>query len=320
MTDAGPFQRTVTFQQGKKATYTDASGHKITVTLTGPGLGSLTFFSATDGADLGALAVNGSDTTSTLTIHGTAVLPAVTVNGSLRSLAASAGTLTGTTTISGALNQLHVASASTGEIDIGSGGKLNANFGSLTDESLTSAEPIASIHASSWTITTSTRRVISAPSIASLVVRGTFNEDVSVDTIGQMRVGNLTSSAVRANISIANLTAATATGSEIFTGIQPTLTTLPAATTDFASQTGLLKSITVRGAFSGTQIAAWNIGNVRLNSVQTSNNGIPFGVAADTIKSLRAVPAGGKPFLLKNVFAPFSQVSLGGDAIVRILG
>jgi hypothetical protein len=320
VTDAGPFQRMTSFQQGKKATYTDASGHKITVSLTGPGLGSLTFFSAADGVDLGALNLNGSDTTSTLTIHGPAILPAVTVNGSLQSLTASTGTLTGTTTISGALNQLHVAAASTGEIDIGSGGKLNAHFGSLTDESLTSAEPIASIHASSWTITSSTRRVISASSIGSVVVRGTFNEDVSADTIEQMTVGNLSSSAIRANVSITNLSTGTAAGSEIFVGIQSTLTTLPAATTDFSSQTGLLKSITVRGAFSNTQIAAWNIGNVRLNNVQTANSGIPFGVAADTIKSLRAVPAGGKPIILTKVFAPFSQVSLGGDAIVRILG
>jgi hypothetical protein len=320
VTDTGPFQRMISFQQGKKATYTDAAGHKITVTLTGPGLGTLTFFSATGGVDLGALAVNGSDTTSTLTIHGPATLPAVMVNGSLNSLTASTGTLTGTTTISGALNQLHVAAASTGEIDIGSGGKLNATIGSLTDESLSSAEPITSIHASSWTITASTRRVISASSIGSLVVRGTFNEDVSADTIGKITVGTLSSSAIRANLSIDNLTAATATASEIFAGIQPSLTTLPAGPNDFSSQTGLLKAITVRGAFSNTQIAAWNIGNVRLNSVQTANNGTAFGIAADTLKSLRAVPAGGKPIILKNVFAPFNPVSLGGDATVRILG
>jgi hypothetical protein len=276
--------------------------------------------SATDGANLDQLVLNGSDTTSTLTIRGTTTLPAVTINGSLKSLTASTGTLTGTTTITGALNQLHISAASTGEIDIGSGGNLNATFGSLTDESLNSAEPIASIHAAQWTTTASTPRAISAPSIGSLVVRGTFNENVSVNTIGQMTVGNLTSSAVRANVSISALTAASAADSEIFVGISPTLSTLPAAAGDFSSQTGLLKSITVRGAFSDTQIAAWSITNVKLNDVQTANNGTAFGVAANAIKSLRAVPAGGKPIVLHKVFAPLSPVSLGGDATVRILG
>ena len=143
--------------------------------------------------------------------------------------------------------------------------------------------------------------------------RHVIDEDVSTNTIQHMTVGNLSTSAIPgANVSITNLSAGTAGGSEIFVGIQPTLTTIPAATTDFSTQTGLLQSITVRGAFSNTQIAAWNIGNVRLNNVQTANSGTPFGVAADTIKSLRAVLREASPSFWTKVFASFSQVCSRG--------
>jgi hypothetical protein len=162
--------------------------------------------------------------------------------------------------------------------------------------------------------------LISAPSIASLSVPGTFNEDISADTIGKITVGTLSGSAIRATTSIASVIAGSTQNSEIFSGVQPTLTTLPATAADFANRASILKMVTVKGSFSNTQVAGWTVGTITLNGVQTSNGGTPFGVTANSIKRLRSTAAGAKPIVLTNVFAPFPATSLGGDATVRITG
>lgn len=320
-TNVGAFQRTLTFQQGQKATYTDSAGHKITVSLTGPGLGQVIFFAPNDGSDLGQLVLNGSDTTSTLTVKGVTPLASVIVNGSLRNLNAAQANLTGDMTVSGALNMLELATASgSHSISIGAGGKLNAKLGALTDESLVSAEPIGNFRANQWTTTLANRQSLSAPSIASLNVRGTFDEDVNVDTIGTFNVGTLSGSAVRATTSITTFNASSAQDSEIFAGAQPALTALPTTAADFASQSAFIKNLTIRGAFSDTQIAAWHVSNVTLNAIQTGNGGKPFGVAANKVDHLRAVATGAKPQTFKNLFSPLTPISLGGDAVVRLIG
>lgn len=319
-TDAGPFQRTLTFVQGQKKTFTDASHHKITVSLSGPGTGELIFLSPNDGNNLSQIMVNGSDAGSTLTINGSTPLGTVDVNGSLRAFNAPQDTLTGSMTVTGSLGNLNLAATLGGNsISIGSGGRLNAHVTTLTDESLISAEPVGNFTATNWTISGTTRYQISAPSIQNLTVRGTFNDDIVAGTIGRLNLGTLAGSAIRADTSIAAINAAAAQNSEIFVNVNPALTALPATAADFTTESGSLKSIVVRGAFSGTEIAAWNVGTVTLNNLQTAN-ATPFGVTANTLSHFRAVPTGGKPIILKNVFAPYSPVSLGGNALVRIVG
>ena len=322
-TELGPFQRTATIQQGQKATYTDASGHKITVTLNGPGLGTLIFLSSAQGADVDQIVVNGTDSTSSLSVTGQSTnLPSVVINGSLRSFTAPTDNLTGDMTVSGSLGTLRLATASGDHsITVGSGGKLNATFTTLTDESLISAEAIGTLRASNWTISAGLpRQQISAPSIASLNVTGTFDEDVNVTTLGNMSVGTLTSSAIRAANSINSFSAGSTVNSEIFAGVQTNVTTLPAAPTDFANTASVFKSLTVRGAFSNTMIAGWTMTNVTLNDVQTNNGGKPFGITANSIKHVKSTAPGAKTIVLTNIFAPLAAQPLGGDATIRIIG
>ena len=321
-TDAGPFQRTLPLVQGKPAKYTDANGHKITVTLNGPGSGQLLFQSTTDGANVSQIQLSGTDATSTLSIRGATTLGGLTDVGSMGTINARQDDLTGDLSVTASLGNLFLATATGGHsITVGTGGKLNLNVGTLTDESLVSAEPIGTIRAGQWTVSTASRQQISAPSIQSLTVRGAFDEDISVSgTVGQFNVGSLSSSAIRVQSGIASILAGSVADSEIYVNVTPALTTLPATASDFASQSGSLGNIWVRGALSNTQIAAWDIRTVTLNNVQTSNNGKPFGVAANSITRLRAVPAGGKPIILTRAISPESPTSLGGDAVVRLIG
>ncbi|HEY2589224.1 MAG TPA: hypothetical protein VGI81_26000 [Tepidisphaeraceae bacterium] len=322
VTDAGPFQSTKTFLQGQNATFTDANGHKITVTLNGPGTGQLIFQSTTGSGNLSQILLNGTDATSTLTIHGATPLPTIVDNGSMGTINAQQDDLTGDLSVTGGLNNLRLGSASGGHsITVGSGGRLNLRIPTLTDESLVSAEAIGTIHANQWTVSGSSRQQISAPSIQNLNVRGAFNEDVNVSgTVGQFNVGSLSSSAIRVQSSIASILAGSAADSEIFVNVTPSLTTLPASASDFASEGGLLKNVRVRGAFSDTQVAAWNIGTATLNNLQPNNNGTTFGIAANQVAHLHVTPAGAKTMTMNKVFAPFAQTSLGGDAVLRIVG
>lgn len=320
-TDAGPYQRASSSVQGQRQTFTDASGHKITVNLTGPGTVELIFNSPNTDSDLSQIQVNGTDTASTLTITGSTPLGSVDVNGSLHALNGREDSLTGSMTVTGSLGSLNLAAATGGNsITIGSGGRLMGNVGTLTDESLISSEEIGNFTATNWTTSSSTRYQINAPFIQNLTVRGTLDEDIDAAEINRLNVGTLSSSAIRVSNSIGTLTANSTQNSEIFVSINPTLTSLPAATTDFASESGSIKSITVRGAFSNTQIAAWSVGNVTLDDIQTNNGGTPFGVTADTLNHFRGVPAGGKAIILSKLFAPYNPTSLGGDAVVRIVG
>jgi len=320
-TDAGAYQRTLSFVEGHRTSFTDASGHKINVNLTGPGTVQLIFLSPTDGSNLSQILVNGTTGSSTLTVNGSTPLGSVDVNGSLRAFNAPQDTLTGSMTVTGELTNLNLAAASGGNsISIGSGARLNAHVVTLTNESLISAEVIGNFTATNWTISGTTRYQISAPSIQNLTVRGTFNEDIAAGTIGHLNVGTLNGSAVRADTSIAAITAASAVNSEIFVAVTPSETALPSTASNFVAESGLLKSIIVRGAFSNTQIAAWDIGTVTLDKLQTSNNGTPFGIAANSLAHLRAVPAGGKPITQSKLFSPLNPISLGGDAVVRLIG
>lgn len=320
-TDVGAFQRTLPLVQGQPAKYTDANGHRITVTLNGPGSGQLLFQSTTDGANVSQIQLNGTDATSTLTVRGATTLGGLTDVGSMGTINARQDDLAGDLSVTASLGNLFLATASGGHsITVGTGSKLNLNVGTLTDESLVSAEPVNTIRAGQWTVSSSTRQQISAPSIQNLNVRGAFNEDVNVSgTVGHFNVGSLSSSAIRVQSAIASISAGSAADIEIFVNVTNSLTTLPAAPTDFGGG-GSIGNVRVRGAFSDTQIAAWDIGSVTLNNVQTANNGKPFGVATNSISHLRAVPAGGKPVLVSHAFAPQTAISLGGDALVRLLG
>jgi hypothetical protein len=318
VSDTGLFQRTVSFEPGKRLSIIDASGHKVSLNLNGPGAGQLIFNSTAGNDNIAELLLTGTDGTSTLTINGTTPIAKITVTNALGTLNARQVNLTGDMSVGGGLGKLALASASNGTISIGAGNTLVATIGQLTNESLTSSEVIKSLTASQWATTGGTRGTLSAPSIQTLRVKGDFNEDVGVSTLGKFQVGSLTASAIRASQSIDTVTAGNASNSFIFAAIQPTLMAMPSVASDFTAS-GNIKSVNIRGTFSNTQIAAWHIGAANLRSVQTSNGGTPFGVAGNKIDNVVST-ANGKAQRSKNLFSPLTAISLGGDALIRLIG
>jgi hypothetical protein len=129
--------------------------------------------------------------------------------------------------------------------------------------------------------------------------------------------GVLSTAQVHASSSIGALSVAAVSSSDIFAGVVPGLTLLPASLNDWTDSTAAIKSFVVRGrgTYSNTLLAAGTIGNASLGAVQGANGSTAFGVAAQRIRSLRAMIAGRS----KSMRDPSATTTLAGDAVVRIV-
>jgi len=146
---------------------------------------------------------------------------------------------------------------------------------------------------------------------------------VRADTIGRISIGGvLAASTIRATLSIGNVSAGAIQVSQVFAGVRADVTGLPSAATGFAETRATIASVTVRGRSSGTfsdsQIATWDLGAVSLARIRPDNRGAPFGVAAHRVRVLRASTAG-RPETFRDLTAPAGPISLGGDAIARLV-
>lgn len=274
------------FSSALRQVITDASGDRVVITLRGPGSGEVLMLDETAG-DPAAITLNGTTAASVLTITGDTTVGDITVNGSLRSLMGTRVDLVGNLLLAGGLNQLRVRNVGSGRaISIGAGGNLNATVGSVTDTRLISLSPIRSLRVARWLDTDATADLVSAPGIRSLTSLGDFGSDINAGSIGTMLVrGALAGSNVNVSGQIRSVRLGSASNSRVFAGV--TGTALPDSADDFANSSASIGSFIVRGGqFSNTSIAAPTIGKVLLGSVQTSNNGTPFGIAADSLRSL----------------------------------
>lgn len=146
---------------------------------------------------------------------------------------------------------------------------------------------------------------ITAGGIGTLSVRGTTNGTTisstdSTKQIGSIRFGgSVISSKVAAAGDVGSVTAASLSDSQIYAGIETSVTSAPALATSSADVASDVRidSITLgRGAtaFSNSLISADMLGSLRLGNVATANSGTTFGVSAASIKSVVAnlVPGG----------------------------
>jgi hypothetical protein len=99
-------------------------------------------------------------------------------------------------------------------------------------------------------------------------------------------------------MSIGRVTTASMTRSSIFAGVNPALTTLPTAPTDFVNDASIA-SVKIKGAkgspgpfFSASNIAASTVGKVSLKQVEFTNGGTPFGIAGTTLGKITLVQDG----------------------------
>ncbi len=167
--------------QGKAATYTDADGHAVSVTLSGPGSAVVSVVGSADTTDTDAsevtIATTGTTAKSRLTIRpsgkATTTLDGLQVTGSLASVTAPAVDLAGDLTVTGTVGSLQLAGASGGHtLSIAGTGTVGSlKLGNVSDLTVDTAEPLSLLSAAAWA-DPSDAAVVTAPSIRSLVVPG----------------------------------------------------------------------------------------------------------------------------------------------------
>jgi hypothetical protein len=324
----GSFDVTITavaFSSGNPLTFTDSTGDPVTISMSGPG-GGQAFFTGPGNADLVEVILHHSAVSTGLTIAaGGAGTPlgALTVNGSLKSVTGKNTDLAGAMTVVGPAPRIQFRNA-TGSIDVsGVGAPVTIAIAEASDLSITSASPIKSVKINNWHDTDATPDVLSAPTIGTIAVKGGMAADVSAGSIGKVTVGGeLSGSTIRATDSITSVSVGTIAHSKVFAGVRDDVTTLPDSADDFADPTATINTFSVKsklsGSFSDTLIAGSNLGKVAVGTVDTTNAGVPFGVAALTIKSITGTTDVGGPLKASKLDLPGSSISLG-DFRVRLL-
>ena len=260
----------------RSVTFTDADGTAAMVTMRG-GLADLRFANATGQTNTrGAVAVQGTGVRllgidvqtaagaagslviRTLGGNGVIDLPDLAADGPLAALGGHGVSLTGTVALDGPVARLAAAS--------------------LTGATLT-AESIGSMTVAN-AITDSTV-TLSAPSAA------------GETGLRQLTVRNaITGSRVSAAGGIGTVRAAGLVRSEVLAGTTAGAGRFPDAPADLPTEAPI-GSLTVR-SFDDSVVAADNLGRLSLGTIDTGNAGQPFGVAGDTIQSLRAAASAGR--------------------------
>jgi hypothetical protein len=318
----------VTFAAGNNATFTDADGGTVKVSLRGPGTGQLLFDDAGN-ADASGIMLSGTTSASSVTIAASGAgtsLGGLTAAGDLRAFTAKNTDISGSFSVSGALAKI-LARNATGSITLSAAGATPASItvAQARDLGITSASPIRSIKASEWLDTDATPDVVTTPALTSLAVRGALQAGVIADTIGRISAtGVLSGAEIRATGNITSVTAAGMSGGNfIFAGVRADVSTLPDALDDFANASASIRAITLRGktaGFSDTRIAAPTVTRATLGTASIGVNAgpNPTGLAADRVTSVSGSTTVMGPYRVTRQDEPGSGIGLI-DFTVRIL-
>jgi hypothetical protein len=332
----------------KTLTFTDAAGAPVTVSLNSgsaqiffSGTGSLTTKGtkatvAGSGLELGSITLTGTSKASTLSIKASPKAP-VTVSGITDASPLGAITTTGTS-VSGAITlnsagKITLGSVSNATITIASGapGTTSITTGAVSDSSLTSAVPIKSLTAASW----SGSQNISAPSITAMTIKaGGLAANISTGALGALTIGGTVTGDIIATSAKSIKLGALSGSNVVFTANSGTIVIAGSLTNSTIQSLASIKSVTA-GSISGSnivagasgygyngqeiinfdQILATNIGSASIGSVKsgsfiasiieagkigsaslgditTANNGTAFGVATTSLGSFKGVFAG----------------------------
>ena len=273
----------VPFSAGQPASYTDASGDLVVVSLKGPGTGTVRF-TGTRPADASAIELHGTTALSTLVIKtgpaGTST-GAVAVDGALKALSGKYADLTGDLTATGPLGKLLLRSAG--------GGTISAP----SVRGITTRGDFAA--------------GVSADSIGAMKVAGALaGADVRASSsIGKVVAGSIRDSRIFAGVGGA------------VTSLPASLSDFANAAATILGVT--VKARVAPVGFSNSLIAAPAIGKLSLGAVQTANGGAPLGVAADRVASVSAVLVGGTGLLKRSRLDDPSGSFNDGDFLLRLL-
>ncbi len=240
--------RSLVVSAGKHVSYTDAAGQLVTITLTGPGIGTLNFLS-NGSADPISFALDGTTAKTSVSIRVArtagaplAPLTSVIVSGSLAGFIAPGMTLIGSLHVIGTLGNLTLGGVTTGPATIIIDGAVlptSYRFGAVHDLSLTSAGGIKTLQADSWTSGPFSTDSITAPFLGVAKIRGNFDAFLTLTS---------TSLAIR-NFTVGG---AIAGGMWSIAGSVGTITAASTAASWSATIAGSLKLLSTRGPVAGT--------------------------------------------------------------------
>jgi hypothetical protein len=312
-----PAEPPLTFGGGETLTFTDADGTPVTLSIKGPGSGSVFFASA--GSNAARIVLDGTTTASTLAFKGDTSVGDLVVNGSLKSLGSKTTDLTGHIFVTGSVGKITFDDVTGATLNVAAGAAtLTAD--QIQDLSIDAAGGIKSLKVGQWTDTDATADIITTPTLTALSVKNAFQAGITAGTIGKITIGGaLSGAAIRSEQVIAGLTVGSITDSLVFAGI--TGTALPDSIDDF-NPAGEIKAFSVKskvaGAFSDTLIAAATVGKAALSAIASANAGSPFGLAALSAKSVTGATDVGGPFKKSNVTDPAASI-IAGDFALRLL-
>ncbi|HXE54795.1 MAG TPA: peptidylprolyl isomerase, partial [Tepidisphaeraceae bacterium] len=307
----------------KVVRFTDPNGASSQITLSGAGTASVLFGGSTlttstkgnvtsvSGTPSSvSVSTAGTSARSTLTItghggNGLVTLAGISTDGAIRAITGRNTALVGSLSSPGSIGTLTLSAASGGTISAPSIGRMvvrGAFSSNLSTSGSISSITLGSIAGGGWNVANA--GVISTRSAA--------NWAGNVSTLKKLTVaGTLDSSTIQASNTIASVTAVEMTDSNVLAGLG--VAALPSQATQFTNPAAAIGVVRVSKIFQGSNIAAGALGNISAGTVQTSNSGAVFGVAAHTIKAFNA-SVGGKRLHLARVTSE-SQVTAALQSI-----
>jgi len=324
-----------------------ADGTLATISLKGPGSATVqvsgdsftkttqkngTIFVSGSNDALAAISTTGTNRLSALNVttqHGRTVsVLQLDTSGDLGSINGKSVILAGDLNGGGSIKSIALQAAQEGTINIGAVSEpLTLKIsGAVSDESIHSAAPIASLDVSSWNALSNTTSSVEAPSIGTFAVRQDL-ASVSIKLGGSGTLlknlivgGALSDVVLDSSGTINSIIVGSVDNSQVFAGVAtlPPGQPLPDSTSDF-SASAAIKLLRVKATFSSSNIAAQFLGHLSLGKLQTSNGGANFGVAAQTITSISGFnQATSNKISLKNL-ASTSESKSSEDFLIRLI-
>jgi hypothetical protein len=185
-------------------------------------------------------------------------------------------------------------------------------LGNVTDFSMESDMPIASLTAGSWIDTAgSVKNSISAPSLGTLKVNGNFNANVTltddVPTTAITVTGRMENAIFTTMGNIGAVNVGALISSSIFAGTDAR----PASLADFTGAR-TIQSFNITGVGSGlfanSQVAAQTLGTIKVDDVTPGATGSDVGFIADVIQSYSRAASPGHPAFSKSNLGKLNTV------------
>ncbi|HEY2589711.1 MAG TPA: VCBS repeat-containing protein [Tepidisphaeraceae bacterium] len=329
---SGPSEQTIGGGGKRTFSFYALDGTFATATLNGPGTATLDFSGSSTiqlptptgtkpvlGQQISGISLTGTTAATTLTISTqfrseTLTVPTISADATVGGINAPTTFLSGDLTLAAGAGKVALGSAKAGTITVSGGTAPSFVLGTTAQETINSAVPLGSIR-----VNQDANLTLDAPSLSSLSVGGLLH-DSSLTLTAAYAAGVLDLEKVNVAKSIVNLTinstgnigtiaAFSMSGSTIDAGVGP----LPAGQqfptlSDFVATASInavrLGRPVLFQSFVNSNISAYGLGTLQLGTIQTSNNGTPFGVTAHTIGQVAGTTSLGQSFTLKNLNTP----------------